>query len=389
MRKVLFVAPLLLASVVTSLLIVRPARTTTPRQPQPTKPAAVDFSACDTACIIKEAQSIARNDSPTAALEWISTIDDDGTKFTCHSVHHAVGVDVGRRSYPDFPRFETTDCQYGYLHGTLQGVATELSYDGSTAYGENSLEKMLYWLEKGSAFCLSLDKSAPASPSNVREATPDCLHALGHGAAVIEYDDLGSVLEACSSLEDLAFICADGAMMEYADDIWDRAGWVHWETGYTDIKTSFDPAETESLCLNVDPSVAKACWLRIGSFVGPLAAGDPVRTGAACLASPIPEYKDGCLFSAASIAVENAHRESPVNWPPENDRDAQAWVRSGVVECRRWPDFEICLKGFITPTTSHLYTANLGDLVARACDAEKGTVREICLEALSQAEHDK
>jgi len=356
-------------------------------QPSPTT---LDLSTCDAACVIKEAQAIAQQDSPSAALAWINSIADVETKFGCHASHHAVGVDVGRRSYPNFPDVITTDCQYGYLHGTLQGVATELSYDKSGTYGKNAFEKMLYWLQEGSMYCKSLNETAPKSPSKVRNATDECMHALGHGAAVIEFDDLASVLKACSAIDDVAFACADGAMMEYADDIWDRAGWVHWETGYTEITTSFDLKEAAELCQNVADSIAQACWRRIGSFVGPMVDGDPALTGEACLTAPTKAYKDECLYSAATIGVENAHRESPAaTWPPENDQDAQDWVRSAVVECQRWPDFDICLKGFIAPPTSHLYTANLGDLVARSCDAEKGRVREICLAALAQAEHDK
>lgn len=348
-----------------------------------------DPNTCDSACVIEQATTIASQQSPRAALTWLDSLNDDRILYECHATHHAVGVAAGKETYPEFPQYETSGCQYGYLHGTLQGVATETSYDTTGFFGTDPSQKMRSWLKRGSEFCETIDKSEKASPSKVRGATSECLHALGHGAAVIEHSDLRSVLEACSEFMEIAFACADGAIMEYADDTWSRAGWVHWETGYTDVETSFDPAQINGLCLPFTGDVAKACWRRIGNFAGPIFDGDPEKIGAICQAADDAEDQTECLFSAAAVAVTNAYRKNHVNWPPSDDAEAQTWMRTAVEECQRWVEFDTCLQGFVAPSTSHLHTAGLGHLVAKACDLELGDILKSCQKALARGENDK
>jgi hypothetical protein len=286
--------------------------------PAPTEAAqpAVDPARCDVPCVIAEAERITATQGPATALAWVSSIKDDGTQYTCHAIHHAIGVLVGEKSSPDFPPYLTSDCQYGYLHGTLQGVATQISLTNSKSNQGGSVDKINSWLSRGLSYCNSLRNSAPGSPSNVRNSVSECLHALGHGASVIEPQDLVGVMKTCSNFAEIMFTCADGAMMEYADDIWNRAGWVHWETGYTEVETQFDPSTVETLCSSVSLRVAEACWHRIGSFVGPLFDGDPVKTGSVCLTAPTSEYRYACLYNAAVIAVENFNRSNNLQWPP-------------------------------------------------------------------------
>lgn len=349
-----------------------------------------DQSYCSQNCTIEATREMVESKGLKAALDWVSSSEFEVTRYNCHAIHHAVGVDSGRKNYPEFPELVTADCQYGYLHGTLQGLATELSYDESGRVGETAFDKMLYWLDKGSKHCHTIEDLGGDSPSNVRGAKSECLHALGHGAAVIEFADLLKVLEACAEFGgEVVEACSDGAMMEYADDVWARAGWVHWDAGYTSVETEFDSASASDLCLKVPSVVEKPCWLRLGNLIGPIVKGDPGKIDKTCSSAPTDAYVQECLYRSGVVAIANAYRNNPTTWPPENDVDAQAWVRSAVIECRRWKRFDVCLKGFITPTASHIYTGNLGHLLARACEAEDGAVKETCVEALAQAEYDK
>lgn len=245
-------------------------------------PPSPDLASCDLACVEARAVDLVASDGPKFAIGWVAAIDDDGVRYSCHAVHHAVGRAAAVRSWPAFPELVSLECQYGYLHGVLQGRAVR-----------SSLEE---WMSATYRFCDALDKKSKS----------ECLHGLGHGAAVSASDDLFQVMLACNSLTGRASTpCADGAMMEFADDVWQRAGMLHWETGYVDVETRFDPADTKELCERLPSKVASSCWTRAPDMVAPLYGNDPLRLGELCEAAPSPKDVDGCLYAAAVSAVEN------------------------------------------------------------------------------------
>lgn len=152
---------------------------------------------CNVACVNGLAQGIASDFGPDTALAWVRAIDVPDVQYSCHALEHTIGRSAAEQKWPDFPPLISLECQYGYLHGVLQFRATKSTLDE--------------WINTTHTYCVSLEDKPKA----------ECLHGLGHGAAVSTPNDLAQVLLACSKIEgDASDPCADGAMMEFADDIW-------------------------------------------------------------------------------------------------------------------------------------------------------------------------
>ena len=353
-------APVLTSVVIFSVFLGLTACT---ERSQPSSlPPPPDLVSCDLACVEAHAADLAASGGPKFALDWVAAIDVDGVRYACHAVHHAVGRAAAARSWPEFPELASLECQYGYLHGVLQGRA-----------GRSSLEE---WVSTTYRFCAALDEKSKS----------ECLHGLGHGAAVTTPDDLFQVMLACDSLPGrVSTPCADGAMMEFADDVWQRAGMLHWETGYVDVETTFDPADTKALCERLPVKVSSSCWTRAADMVAPLYRNDPLRLSELCTSAPSPKDVEGCLYAAAVSAVENFYDDSMLVWPPESSKDAKVWVRAAAEECSRWASFDVCLRGAIAPTFSHIYSGGLWELVKDACVDEPAPIREVCNTALKEA----
>lgn len=334
-----------------------------PLKEQPSESAEI----CDPTCAIERATALTVEQGPEAAIQWIAKFEDENIKYSCHAIHHAIGAAAARESVPEFPPLAAMNCEYGYLHGVIQAMASYGTYEGGVPQ----------WLDFGYSYCNMLDDP------NVQG---DCLHALGHGAAVLEPNDLRVVLEYCASNSTFSRSCADGAMMEYADDVWLAAGWANWETGYVNVTTTFDSADASTLCVGLsNATVEQSCWARLGELMGPFYEGDPQRTSDVCAAAPTADLTTECLYGASALAVENFNRKHGLVWPPDDDSDAYAWVAAAEEECARWLELDTCIHGSIAPTFRHIYSAGLGHLVDMACDRSTGIVRRTCESALAEA----
>jgi hypothetical protein len=326
-------------------------------------------STCEEVCVRSLLETETLLSGPEAAIELLRSWYPlrPAIASSCHGYHHVVGRAAANLDPP--PLLHTDECQYGYLHGFLQGVAVN-SADAAS------------FVAAGAEYCLGYSEV---------DALGNCGHGLGHATAVAAPDDLLGAVAACAVLTDtLQGPCSGGVLMEYGDDFLRAKSW-----GSTENSASIDNAEEATSVAGVDlynlcdivPSFAQQeCYRRLWMFLGPLS--DPAfdRASEVCDAVEEPKLQELCQVGFGGFAVDVEHRSENMLWPPETPADADQVARRIVSRCQTFSGPGWCLYGAIVATSSHLFAAGFPDeLIPPYCDYVGPDLADHCTEAIGAA----
>lgn len=221
---------------------------------------------------------------------------DPSRQAWCHDIEHAIGRWAYQRlkDIPALLEYNDRTCQFGYIHGAFEEFA-------ATATDA----------EMRSTFpiaCAALTNTRKVAGSE--RDWGECLHALGHAAAVHTSKDLVQALEWCrlaGSDKPTSDSCAGGVFMEYGNS------YIKTKTGVEQTSAG-DHGPGQSvisddlipvLCSKVAALYARECWNRIGSFWGP--AGIPDAEMLKKCATDAGEYASKCAYSVGTWLMRAAY----------------------------------------------------------------------------------
>lgn len=212
-------------------------------------------------------EGVAAQDGVVSALKAIQDIGktNKSVSTSCHDFDH----NLGRWAYSNTQNVvealthDDRACQYGFMHGVLEAFAIE-------ATDAEMQEKLGVVCEPYRA---ALD--TPGLERDLRE----CLHGIGHAAAVHTQDDVFKALEWCrlgtSTLNEIEN-CTGGVLMEYGNSAVKQRGGggpLGVAHGPGDSQISDDVAM--SLCNKVKSEFERECWRRASMFWGALKVPTP------------------------------------------------------------------------------------------------------------------
>lgn len=220
-----------------------------------------------------------------AELRKIMRVDED-LALRCHDRTHIIGRWSGANT--DVTTAMSHDdglCQYGYIHGVMEGVADV----SSPAEFKAKMPQM----------CVRWDGETYET---------ECLHAVGHGAAAAVGDDVVEAVTYCDALADPdeQRHCAGGALMEYGNS-WRRL--VLAQRGTPEVPegtqtpgapgmSQITAEEAENICELLPDNYTLECYNRVVSFWGPVLDWDFDTFFARCGEVEDARERSGCAESA-------------------------------------------------------------------------------------------
>lgn len=204
----------------------------------------------------------------------------------CHELSHR----VGRASYDRYKSAEealTHDdrkCQYGYRHGVFEAFAG--------AEGPAGVRKL------ASTICKVYENMPDLTEDERNLETGECLHSVGHAAAVAHPTDVKSAVAICDVFEASSSKqgCAGGVLMEFVNSYM----LVNLGTGVGDTQhgpslSKIDDATVENLCTILDSAYAQECFRRVPPMWGVKAQKDTKTLVARCQAQA-GAFISECMF---------------------------------------------------------------------------------------------
>lgn len=279
---------------------------------------------------------VARTQGIAAALIEVHRQGRDNPRVLgiCHDFKHTLGrIGLELHGTPSAAlRFDDLACQYGYRHGVLEAFA-EAADDAQMS-------------DTMSRLCDELPQvSTGGSDLDSHRERGECLHALGHAAAVYVPDDVYAALDWCLLTgEDSASRegCAGGAFMEYGNSYINQNTQFRIGTsehGPGNSRLSHDDARF--LCERVRAEFTAECWLRINMFWGP-ELGDSIGEMLKRCGDEAADWRETCARSTGEWTYRMAHMAQP----------SEGGVAAAVHERCRDTDPQVegnCLFGVVLP----------------------------------------
>lgn len=216
--------------------------------------------------------------------EWETAVPE--LNSVCHELSHR----VGRASYDRFKSAEDAlahddrKCQYGYRHGVFEAFAS--------AEGPAGVNKL------ASTIC-EIYANTPGLTEDERNLEiGECLHSVGHAAAVANPTDVKAAVDTCGVFESESSKqgCAGGVLMEFVNSYM----LANLGTGVGDAEhgpslSKIDDATVENLCTILDSAYARECFRRVPPMWGIKAKKDTKSLVARCQAQA-GDYIKECMF---------------------------------------------------------------------------------------------
>ena len=204
----------------------------------------------------------------------------------CHELSHR----VGRASYDRYKSAEEAlahddrKCQYGYRHGVFEAFAG--------AEGPAGVNRL------ASTICKVYENMAGLTEDERNLEIGECLHSVGHAAAVAYPTDVKSAVSTCDVFEDSSSKqgCAGGVLMEFVNSYM----LANLGTGVGDAQhgpslSKIDDATVENLCTMLDSAYAQECFRRVPPMWGVKAQKDTKTLVARCQAQA-GAFISECMF---------------------------------------------------------------------------------------------
>jgi hypothetical protein len=319
---------------------------------------------CGLDCVAERVAEVTRREGVPAGFAYLEQvfIDQPQMRSSCHSLQHVVGR-LGAQN-PDMGFF-STDCQYGYLHGLLQGL-------GSTFSDPDA------FVSEVKAYCArqSLDDA---------EA---CAHGVGHAAAVAAPADLVRAVRSCRNLGSLVLEghCAGGALMEFGDDYLAKVGWfASTNSAASDNAaeaTSVDGLDLQNLCTLIPEHLEDRCYERLWMFISPLYSDDFAAATRVCDEADGSAYVLCYRGFGGSVPIFlNLDGRYNAFWPPDSAAEASRLAEAYAEVCVSTNEPGMCMAGVLISTTSHILAYGKDtDLLPPYCSALPPVHFTECLE---------
>ena len=125
----------------------------------------------------------------------------------CHELEHRVGRAAYDRlkSAPEALRLDDRDCQYGYRHGVFEAFASQAGPEAV--------------LDIAGTVCETYKELTDLTPDEMNLEVGECLHSLGHAAAIAYPTDVVSAVKVCDAVVERSSKvgCAGGVLMEFVN----------------------------------------------------------------------------------------------------------------------------------------------------------------------------
>ena len=284
-----------------------------------------DFKTCWTSYF----EGVAAKDGVVAALNAVQVVGKTNANVNslCHDFDHK----LGRWAYKDTNdvvealTHDDRACQYGFMHGVLEAFAMTATDDEMTA--------------KLASVCEP--RRATLKILGMERDLGECLHGIGHAAAVHTPDDVFRALEWCrlgTNNQDEIGSCTGGALMEYGNSSIKQHG------GSGPLAEAHGPGESRiaddvamTLCTKVQKDFKRECWRRASMFWGALKvpASEMLKMCAADSGVNSDQCGAGVGDWVMRISYENVQSQAQV---PQyianecaNNRTIEGWCLYGAV----------------------------------------------------------
>lgn len=204
----------------------------------------------------------------------------------CHELSHR----VGRASYDRYKSAEealTHDdrkCQYGYRHGVFEAFAG--------AEGPAGVSKL------AGTICKVYANMPDLTEDERNLEIGECLHSVGHAAAVAYPTDVKSAVSICGVFDSSSSKqgCAGGVLMEFVNSyMLANLGTGVGDTQHGPSLSKIDEATVENLCTILDSAYAQECFRRVPPMWGIKAKKDTKTLVARCQAQA-GAFISECMF---------------------------------------------------------------------------------------------
>ena len=216
--------------------------------------------------------------------EWAAPVPE--LDSICHELSHR----VGRASYDRFKSaeealtYDDRKCQYGYRHGVFEAFA---GAEGPAGVGRLA-----------STICKVYENMPNLTDDERNLETGECLHSVGHAAAVAHPTDVVSAVATCDVFKASSSRqgCAGGVLMEFVNSYM----LANLGTGVGDAQhgpslSKIDDATVENLCTILDSAYAQECFRRVPPMWGIKAQKDTKSLVARCQKQSGAFIKE-CMF---------------------------------------------------------------------------------------------
>jgi hypothetical protein len=299
-----------------------------------------DFGDAFKACWTGRFEAVAARDGVAAALLSVQETgrSNTGVNSNCHDFNHK----LGRWAYNDTRdvvealTHDDRACQYGFMHGVLEAFAMDATDDEM----RTNLEKVCE------------PRRATVKTPGLERDLGECLHGIGHAAAVHTQDDVFKALEWCrlgtNTIHEIGS-CTGGVLMEYGNSAIKKHG------GNGPLAEAHGPGDSSipddvamKLCTMVKDEFRRECWRRAGMFWGALkvAPTEMLRICVADARSDLDQCGAGVGDWVMRLSYENVR---DLNEVPQYIADACAAEKS----VEGW-----CLYGAVFPITGNAIWSN-------------------------------
>jgi hypothetical protein len=279
-------------------------------------------------CWTAHFESVAAKDGVVAALQNVQEVGKahSNVNSLCHEFDHK----LGRWAYKDTEdvlkalTYDDRACQYGFMHGVLEAFAM-------TATDAEMKAKLPVVCEP---------RRATVKTPGLERDLGECLHGLGHAAAVHTQDDVFRALEWCrlgTTTRNEIGSCAGGALMEYGNSIIKQKG------GRGPLAEAHGPGESTvtddvamRLCTMVADDFKRECWRRASAFWGALQVS-PSEMLRMC-AKDSRGDADQCGAGVGDWVVRISYEGRKLDEVPQfiaeqcaNDKQIEGWCLYGAV----------------------------------------------------------
>lgn len=216
--------------------------------------------------------------------EWQTAVPE--LTSICHELSHR----VGRASYDRFKSAEEAlaqddrKCQYGYRHGVFEAFAG--------AEGPAGVDRL------ASTICKVYEDMPGLNEQERGLEVGECLHSVGHAAAVAHPTDVKAAVDTCGVFEAASSKqgCAGGVLMEFVNSyMLANLGTGVGDTQHGPSLSKIDDATVENLCTILDSAYAEECFRRVPPMWGVKAKKDTKLLVARCQKQSGAFIKE-CMF---------------------------------------------------------------------------------------------
>ena len=218
----------------------------------------------------------------------------------CHELEHRVGRAAFDRlkSVTDALRLDDRDCQYGYRHGVFEAFASQ---SGPEAV-----------LKVAGTVCETYKELTDLTPDEMNLEVGECLHSLGHAAAIAFPTDVVAAVKVCDAVVALASKtgCAGGVLMEFVNSYLlenIKEGVADEQHGPSSSK--IDKETVDKLCDILPSDYLEECFRRVPPMWGVTYQKDTGAMIDRCQ-KEAGEFIEECLFGVGEWIFRLVGRES-------------------------------------------------------------------------------